>query len=106
METRWSLTFQMIQKWFLALRVLTVVVKREKVLESYMVGETKRKATKQVRAFLKDATVATKDQFRSLYVTLTITLRIFEKLELNCRIWIEKGVNSWAPLLRKCFKSW
>lgn len=71
-------------------RVLSAVVSREKDLEEFVVSEAEWKVTNKVCAFLEAAATATKHQSGSLYVTLSITSKTFEKLKAACHIQIKQ----------------
>lgn len=89
-ETRWSSTFDMIRKCFAARRVLTAMVSREEELEDLLVSESEWKLADKVCTFLSAAASATEHQSGSNYVTVSVTSRIFEKLESSCKDYMEE----------------
>lgn len=97
-KTRCSSTFEMIRKCFCARLVLSTVVRREENLAQHMVSEAKLKVAENVLSFLKAAASAIEHQSVSLYLTLRLTLNIFDKLENACRNQISDGDEVSIPI--------
>lgn len=78
---RWSSTFEIIRKCFCVRHVLQSLVCREGDLRYHKSSEAKLKAIHKAHPLLDAEESATRYQSGSLYVTLSLNLKIFGKLK-------------------------
>lgn len=89
-EIMWPPTFQMNRKSYEARSVLSAVAAREKDVSSLMVSESEWMLANKIGNILNAAATATEHQSGLKYVTLSFTEKLFQKLKLRCREYIEK----------------